>query len=411
MKGSKIKRVVIVDTSLGGPIYGGAQTFLLNLIPGLASRNWRTSVVSGLRPLASQEQELRRAGADLVSGLWNAGALMEYIAPRLAAWVNNHNPDVYIASVSTGAAWVALPLLRPQVKTIGIAHTDSETFYEPLRHYAKLLSAAVGVSEQITRKLNNYCGITGSKAVHIPYGVRAIEPEEELRRRFKESAPRPLRLILVGRLEQPQKKILDFVVVIKQLAKLGVNFLLDIVGDGPEASEVKRLLSDETSQSRVSFYGWLPGDEVIEKLRQAEVIILTSAYEGLPVSLLEAMANGVVPVVTDLESGHRQLISHGVNGFLAPVGDTEGFVRLIEELFRDRKLLEQMRIKAWETGRQYSVENMVSSYADMFERLVDGPADAVSRPVPDYPLMPSCRSRYPLWLRRMRVVVQRSVRG
>jgi glycosyltransferase involved in cell wall biosynthesis len=326
---------------------------------------------------------------------------MEDIAPRLASWVNDRSTDVYVISVSAGAAWVALPLLKPQIATVGIAHTDSETFYGPMRHYGKLLSAVVAVSRQIAHRLTDGCGIDSSKVVHIPHGVKGIESEGELKGRLEESSRPPLRLIFVGRLEQPQKRIFDLVAVVKRLVRLGVDFTLDMVGDGPESDEVKRALSEETRKSIVVFHGWLPVEEVISKLRRADVFVLTSAYEGFPVALLEAMANGVVPLVTDIESGHRELISHGVSGFLAPGGDTEVFAQLIEGLSRDRELLEQLRIKAWETGRRYSVENMASGYASLFEKLSDAPADEVGRPAPNYPLMPSCRSRYPLWLRRM----------
>jgi len=267
------------------------------------------------------------------------------------------------------------------------------------------------VSEQIADRLASNCGIEGSKVLHIPHGVKGIEFEGELEKQIEEPSRPPLRLIFVGRLEQPQKRIFDLVAVVKRLVRLGVNFRLDIVGDGPESGEVKRMLSDETRKSIVAFHGWLPNGEVALKLRRADVFVLTSAYEGLPVALLEAMANAVVPLVTDIESGHRQLVTHGVNGFLAPVGDAGGFAELVEKLSRNESLLKRMKVGTWEASRQFSVEKMASSYANLFERLVAAAAsDETGRPVQNYPLMPSCRSRYPLWLRRMKTAVQKAVR-
>lgn len=403
MSSSGLKHVVIADTSLGGLVFGGAQTLLYKLIPGLTNHGWRVSVLSESRPTDSQELELRRSGGDIVFGLWKPRMLMEDVAPRLGAWINDQNPDVYTVSVSTGAAWVALPTLRPEISVVGIAHTDSETFYRPLRHYRELLSGAVGVSEQIALKLTADCGIDASSVFHIPYGAKAIESENELEREIDKSPRTQLRLIFAGRLEQPQKRISDLVTIVKHLVRHGADFVLDIVGDGPQASEVRRALSDEARMSIVTFHGWLSSDVLISRLRLADVFILTSAYEGLPIALLEAMANGVVPVVTDLESGNRQLVAHGVNGYLAPVGDVERFVELIGSLAANRALLIRMRRNAWDTGKSFSVEKMTRNYETMFETLIASKSpDKYRRPVEDFPLMASCRSHYPLWLRRLK---------
>jgi glycosyltransferase involved in cell wall biosynthesis len=210
-------------------------------------------------------------------------------------------------------------------------------------------------------------------------------------------------LVYVGRLEQQQKRIHDLVPIVRGLGERGMDFELEIVGDGPERQALARELAAEVGQGRARFSGWLNGDAAIERIRRADVMLLTSAYEGLPLALLEGMGNGVAPIVTDLASGHRQLITQGENGFLIPVGDIAGFVEQIAILNQDRDRLQRVRMSAWETARSFSAAAMGGRYAAMFDQiLAAGLNSAARRPQPDFPLMVTCRSRYPLWLRRMK---------
>ncbi|MBK7706926.1 MAG: glycosyltransferase [Acidobacteria bacterium] len=114
------------------------------------------------------------------------------------------------------------------------------------------------------------------------------------------------------------------------------------------------------------------------------------------------MANGCAPVVTDIKSGNKQLVTNGVNGFVVPVGDIEAFADKIQVLANDRERLLEFRKRAWETGRQYSVERMVESYERCFEQAIEDARANPRRPDPDFPLMESCRSKYPVWLRRIK---------
>jgi glycosyltransferase involved in cell wall biosynthesis len=382
-------------------LIGGAQKFLINLTPALIDAGWRISVLSEKRPGEEFVRAFARLGVEAVYGLWREDALIEDVAPVLAERVNAEAPDLFLISVSPGVAWAALPYPSAKVAVMAIAHTDSETFYLPVRHYGELLDGAVGVSQEICRRLVADCHLPNSRVFHQPYGVM-IASAEQIRQIVSDGGGR-LRLIYVGRLEQQQKRIHDLVPIVKGLGERGVDFELEIVGDGPERQTLTQGLAAEVEQGRARFSGWLNGDAVIDRLRRADVLLLTSAYEGLPLALLEGMGNGAAPIVTDLVSGHRQLITHGENGFLIPVGDIAGFVEQIAILNRDRNRLRRVRMSAWETACSFSAAAMGSRYAAMFDRILAASLNfAARRPQPDFPLMVTCRSRYPLWLRRMK---------
>jgi glycogen synthase len=92
------------------------------------------------------------------------------------------------------------------------------------------------------------------------------------------------------------------------------------------------------------------------------VFLLASDAEGLPISLLEAMAHGVVPVVSDLESGIRDVVDAG-NGLLVDVDDTEGYARAIIHLHEHRDELAAKSAAAHErVKKEFSVEAMADRW-------------------------------------------------
>jgi glycosyltransferase involved in cell wall biosynthesis len=154
----------------------------------------------------------------------------------------------------------------------------------------------------------------------------------------------------------------------------------------------------------VEFTGWLSPEKVRAKLRTLDAFLLLSEYEGLPVALLEAMAHGVVPVVTKIESGNTQLVRDGENGFVLPVGDTASFAARLASLASDREALTEFGRAAWETSKQYSIERMVDNYAAVFMEIAQRVSTRREREGvgANYPVMNSCRSKYPSWLRRIK---------
>ncbi|MGH9420802.1 MAG: glycosyltransferase, partial [Thermoanaerobaculia bacterium] len=86
--------------------------------------------------------------------------------------------------------------------------------------------------------------------------------------------------------------------------------------------------------------------------------------------LLEAMGQGCVPFGTKIESGTPQLIRHGENGFMAPVGDIEGFARLLESFAASPGARARISKEAWKTvSDSYTVETMTQRYMEVFEKI------------------------------------------
>jgi len=403
------KRVVFIDTS-PRTMYGGAQVFLGRVLPGLEEAGWDVTFVGEGRPEAPFVTDLRRLGISVETDVWPYPSLVEDAAQSLARWVNGVNREsVVVISVSSGIGWAALPLLEPSNATMCIIHSDAETFYAPLRHYGRFMTTSVGVSNEIARKIVEEQGMRPESVRTIQYGVPGSSRDALEITLASSRSRRSLEAIYVGRLAQVHKRIMDVVSIVDASSKLDARFRL--IGDGPQGEAVRNALSDSLRDSRVVLEGWLSSEAVERRLGEADALVLTSDLEGLPIAVLEALAHGVVPVVSDIPCC-RELIRDGQNGFLVPVGDIGCFVARLRELAQDRDRLARMRRQAWETGQSYSISRMVERYDSCLHETIERNARLRDdgRPVLNYPLMASCRSRYPTWVRRLKARSMRLVR-
>jgi glycosyltransferase involved in cell wall biosynthesis len=119
------------------------------------------------------------------------------------------------------------------------------------------------------------------------------------------------------------------------LVASGIPFHWTIAGDGVERGFLERNLKSAGPAQTVSFTGAVKYADVPAVLAQHDIFLLASDYEGLPLSLLEAMGCGLVPVVSDLKSGIPEVVD-SINGILVPVDDVAGYARAIIHLHGHR---------------------------------------------------------------------------
>ncbi|MDI7261095.1 MAG: glycosyltransferase [Thermodesulfobacteriota bacterium] len=193
------------------------------------------------------------------------------------------------------------------------------------------------VSEVQKREMEQL-GISDKKNSIIPMGVddafleRGKERINELRERSF--------TILSNRNLQPIYNVSLLIraipLVIREEPK--VKFL--IAGDGPERKNLENEANRLNVEEYVQFLGRIPHEEMPHLLGEADIYVSTSLYDGTSVSLLEAMASGAFPVVTDIPS-NREWIIDGENGFLFPTDDEKYLARRIIEFNKNQSLLEE----------------------------------------------------------------------
>ncbi len=124
----------------------------------------------------------------------------------------------------------------------------------------------------------------------------------------------PCSLIYVGRLTE-LKRVSSLVESISMVRAIFPEVKLHIVGDGPKHEEVRRKIEALHLSQNVSMHGYVPEREKIELLSSCAVYVSNSIFEGFGIPLVEAMASGTVPVVSDIE-GHRFVFQNGNVGYL-----------------------------------------------------------------------------------------------
>src|SRR5262249_55305 len=113
-----------------------------------------------------------------------------------------------------------------------------------------------------------------------------------------------------------------------------VNFDLSIIGDGSQKTQLEKQHTRLKLSSSVKFLGPLSHDKVIDHYAAADVFILPSRREGIPVSVMEAMALGV-PVIAPRVTGVPELVNHEYNGLLVSPGNPEAIAQALIDLISD----------------------------------------------------------------------------
>ena len=160
-----------------------------------------------------------------------------------------------------------------------------------------------------------------------------------------------------------QKGIIDLLKVARLARDAGKRIAFIVVGiwaDKEEMRQTLRQVNEMNLQNRLFFTGGLPRHKVAQFYRQADVYVLLSYHEGMPISILEAMSAGC-PVISTPVGGIPQQIHHEENGFLVPVGDTQAAFSAISTLCDDRKLATVMGKKNIE---KVSLQYGIARYAD-----------------------------------------------
>lgn len=369
----------------------GVTMWGVRLANGLAARGRVAALVLHREPREQKALEVaidpRVRVVDLrrLPPVWEAGGDLSAFIPAYrdavgALYAVTGRPVVMSPNLHGDAYGVAaaLAMAMPEaVRIVGWQHSDIEYDTRVLMHYEPCIHAFVGVSDAITGNLRSRLGVRGRDVHNVPYGVEV--PSAPVRR--EGLAGRAVRLIYTGRMEHDQKRILALVAMSDELRRRGVKHELTLVGDGPASAEVDRACAERPGLRRIQGVG--PA-RVRELLAGHDALVLASRYEGLSISMLEAMAMGCVPIVSAVRSGAAQAIEDGKSGVLAaaePEDDAPTAGAAMAEAV-ERFLASEsagMARRAWEAARErYSV----GRHVEVVTRLMDAVSAAPTRPWP-----------------------------
>lgn len=141
-----------------------------------------------------------------------------------------------------------------------------------------------------------------------------------------------------------------------------------IVGDG-KSNYIKELVEKMGLQEFVIFGGLQKN--INEVMQKAEILVLTSRLEGLPMVLIESMSQGLPCIAFDCYSGPRDIITHNVDGYLVDDQNNDAFVRTLEELMDNERERERLAKNALKTSKKYLSDQIIPLWLNLFNSLND----------------------------------------
>jgi glycosyltransferase involved in cell wall biosynthesis len=183
--------------------------------------------------------------------------------------------------------------------------------------------------------------------------------------------------------EFPQKSACELLFVGTWLDRKGVCYLADafglmakkipgirltVAGASVAAEQVKELFAPEV-RDRVSVLPFVKREDILAVYAGHDIFVFPSLMEGMPLTLLEAMATGM-PVVTTSTSGMADVVEDDVNGLLVPAANAEKLAHGIERLCQSTDLRKRLGLAGQETMRRYTWEKLTDRLEALFEEAI-----------------------------------------
>lgn len=179
----------------------------------------------------------------------------------------------------------------------------------------------------------------------------------------------PLRLTFLGKIMK-EKGIYDLLEILDEQRDRYEGKVRLTVGGNGETEQFEKMVAEKGLGSMVEFAGWVNGDGKDRLLRATDAFILPSYYEGVPISILEAMSYGK-PVISTRVGGIPEIVTDGENGFLTAPGDKAAIAEAIDRLMADPALCRSMGEKALEKVKSYFPEEIDRSLSKLYRSLLN----------------------------------------
>jgi glycosyltransferase involved in cell wall biosynthesis len=243
------------------------------------------------------------------------------------------------------------------------------------RRLVRSTSGVIAVSEEARTNLGHELGLSAAELERIMVATNAVpEPapmagatRDQVRARLG-CAPDQTMLLAAGRLTA-QKNFADLVKASAILHREAPGFRLVIAGEGEQRQELEQLIKDHGLGAVVH----LPGNltRLDQAMQAADVFVMSSLWEGLPLVLLEAMAAGL-PVAAYGIDGIREVVADGESGLLCPSGDTEALARHLATLVADAEKRRKMGAAGREIiRRDYSFRRYMDDLEALYLRTAE----------------------------------------
>lgn len=306
------------------------------------------------------------------------------VVPALAQYLKKARPDVLLVSKETHAfaAMIAKLIARSPVRIFPTLHgnfsmrmernrTSLERLWLPaaVRLAYGRAAGIVAVSEGTADDFARATGIDRRKVTVIrnPIDVDDVRMQAQERLDHPWLGGDAPSIVAAGRLSEQK----DYPTLLRALAKARktVPLRLIVLGEGPDRAMLEALIADLGLQDAVALRGFVPNP--FPWMARADLLVLSSRWEGLPGVLIQAMCLGTPVVSTDCPDGPREVLKGGAMGPLVPVGDAEALAAAILSRLAAPRDADALRRRA----EDYATPRVVDEYLQLLGMAQSGRAE------------------------------------
>lgn len=348
---------------------GGASVHLLDLANGMQQAGHQVTILVGGSGVVNDKAKALGLRCYSVPELVRPIHLLQDVRCffALKRWFKTLRPDIiHLHSSKAGlvgrlsAAGLGIPVVftaHGWSFTEGVSALSTLLYRHLERWVSPLADRVITVSDYDRNRALNLQVVPANKMQTIHNGMPELATEEPPRRWHGG------RIIMVARFEQPK----DHLLLLDAVAQLQGTFQLQLVGDGPLLAQAQAKARQLRLDDKVEFCG--SRHDVAALLQQADIFVLASRWEGLPLTILEAMRAGL-PVVASEVGGVAEAVTQRETGFTVPHGDASLFTQALQQLLDDPTLAQQFGQAGQQKFRQqFTFANMLQQTLLLYQEL------------------------------------------
>ncbi|HTA81382.1 MAG TPA: glycosyltransferase [Bacteroidia bacterium] len=348
---------------------GGADKFNIDMIAGL-SNDWDFTILTTLKSNNPWEPVLSSITSDIFH-LPNLGPTNN-IHLLIDYFIQTRNPDIIFLSNSMHIYWM-LPYIKskyPHLPVIDYIHCEDPGWMNGgYPRMSALMERFIDKTVVTSQQLKKYIqSIRKDKKDNIDVCYININVNETKANRVEREKARrewgiddDFPIILFAARITAQKQPFVFVETIKKLFKKTENFLAIVLGNGPDFEEMKNLIKSNNLENKIWCMGAVSNTEVKRYMDIADIFFLPSLYEGIALSIYEAMAKSMAVVGADV-GGQKELVTPECGYLISrsePATEAKEYTEVLYSLIKNRNLLNTIKTNSRKRVEMYfNVEEM-----------------------------------------------------